>query len=132
MSNFWSWYVAVLTVANIVGCYWLIKWATKSRAGEANEGNVTGHTWDDDLQEYNNPLPRWWLWLFYITIGFTAIHLAVYPGLGKFGGLFGWSQESQYQTEVDRAEDTYGPIFASYAGQDIEVLSKDPEALQVG
>ena len=132
MSSGMHWWIVLLVVGNTLGMWWLIWWASRPRAGEAATGEVTGHTWDGDLQEYNNPLPRWWLWLFYITIGFTAIYLAVYPGLGKFGGVFGWSQEGQYVTVVDRAEDTYGPIFASYASQEIEALAKDPEALQVG
>ena len=82
MSDFWSWYIAIITIANILACYWLIKWASKTRANEAAQGDVTGHKWDDDLEEYNNPLPRWWLWLFYLTIIFALIYLVVYPGLG--------------------------------------------------
>ena len=132
MSNFWSWYVAVLTVANIVGCYWLIKWATKTRAGEANEGDVTGHTWDEDLQEYNNPLPRWWLWLFYITMVFGLLYIALYPGLGAYQGSYGWSQVSQYEAEMDKAEQKYGPLFANFAKQDIPTLAKDAQATQIG
>jgi len=132
MSSGMHWWIVLLTVGNTLGMWWLIWWASKPRAGEAATGDVTGHTWDDNLQEYNNPMPRWWLWLFYGTIVFTAVYLAVYPGLGSFRGMFGWSQEGQYEKEVDRAEDTYGPIFANYAKQDIEALAKDPEALQVG
>lgn len=132
MSTFWSWYVAVLTIANIVGCYWLIKWATKTRAGEANEGDVTGHTWDEDLQEYNNPLPRWWLWLFYITMVFGLLYLALYPGSGIYKGSFGWSQVSQYEAEMEKAEQTYGPLFANFAKQDIPTLAKDAKARQIG
>ena len=132
MSTFWSWYVAVLTVANIVGCYWLIKWATKTRAGESAEGDVTGHTWDEDLQEYNNPLPRWWLWLFYITMVFGLLYIALYPGLGAYQGSYGWSQVSQYEAEMDKAEQTYGPMFANFAKQDIPTLAKDKQATKIG
>jgi cytochrome c oxidase cbb3-type subunit 3 len=132
MSTFWSWYVAVLTVANIVGCYWLIKWATKTRSGEAAEGDVTGHTWDEDLQEFNNPLPRWWLWLFYITMVFGLIYIALYPGLGGYKGSYGWTQVSQYEAEMDKADKTFGPLFANFAKQDIPALAKDPQAIQIG
>ena len=128
MSSFWSGWIIVLTVANILGCFWLIWWTMRSRAGEAAQGDVTGHTWDGDLQEYNNPLPRWWLWLFYITLFFAAAYLALYPGLGKFGGFLGWtSHGSQYQAEMDKAAEKYDPIFKQYAAVAVTDLAAKPE-----
>ncbi|HBA33442.1 MAG TPA: cytochrome-c oxidase, cbb3-type subunit III, partial [Gammaproteobacteria bacterium] len=100
---------------------------------ESAEGEITGHTWDNgELAEYNNPLPRWWLGLFYGTIFFSIAYLVAYPGLGKFEGLLGWTSTSQYEREVAKAEDTYGPIFAQYAKQPIAELIEDPEAVQIG
>ena len=131
-SDFWSWWVIVLTVGNILACWWLIVWASKRRAGEAAVGDVTGHTWDEDLAEYNNPLPRWWLWLFHITLVFGLVYLAAYPGLGKFRGFLGWTEESQYEAEMAAAEAKYGPIFAAFAARDLEDLARDPDALKVG
>jgi cytochrome c oxidase cbb3-type subunit III len=131
-SDFWSWWIIVLTLGNIAFCWWLIVWTMKKRGGEAATGDVTGHTWDESLQEYNNPLPRWWLWLFYITMVFGVVYLLLYPGLGKFPGLLGWTGSGQYEQEMDRAEAQYGPIFAAYASRDIEDLARDSEALQVG
>ena len=128
MSSFWSGWIIVLTVANILGCFWLIWWTMRSRAGEAAQGDVTGHTWDGDLQEYNNPLPRWWLWLFYITLFFAAAYLALYPGLGKFAGFLGWtSHGSQYQAEMDKAAEKYDPIFKQYAAVAVTDLAAKPE-----
>ena len=132
MSTALSWYIIILTLANVIGCYVLIRLTTRPKAGEAAEGSVTGHTWDGDLQEYNNPLPMWWLWLFYITIVFGLIYFALYPGMGKFGGTLGWTQEEQYQSEIQQAEQTYGPIFAAYSKQSISDLSKDHKAMQAG
>jgi cbb3-type cytochrome c oxidase subunit III len=83
-SEFWNWWVIALTLGNILACWWLIAWTSKKKTGESASGAVTGHTWDENLQEYNNPLPRWWLWLFHITLVFGLIYLALYPGLGKF------------------------------------------------
>lgn len=131
-SDFWSWWVIVLTVGNILGCWWLIVWTMKKRAGEAATGDVTHHTWDENLQEYNNPLPRWWLWLFYITLVFAAIYLVLYPGLGKFRGVLGWTGEVRYEKEMEQAETRYGPIFAQYAEQEIPVLAADDEAVRTG
>ena len=132
MSDFWSVYIAVITLVNIFACIWLIRWTTKPRPGEAAQGDVTGHVWDDDLKELNNPLPRWWLWLFYITIIFSLIYLALYPGLGKFAGKFGWTQESQYEAEVAAAEEKYGPIFSAFAAKSVEELIQEPAAMQAG
>lgn len=132
MSDFWSGYIAIITIANILACLWLIKWASKKRNDEAAQGDVTGHKWDDDLEEYNNPLPRWWLWLFYLTILFGFIYLALYPGLGNFKGKLGWSQTGQYEDEIKYANKTYDPIFAQYAKQDIATLAKDLNATKIG
>jgi cytochrome c oxidase cbb3-type subunit 3 len=134
MSQFWSLWIIILTVANILGCLWLIRWTMKRRAGEAAQGDVTGHTWDGDLQEYNNPLPRWWLWLFYFTLVFAAGYLALYPGLGKFGGFLGWSsgntlgaEGSQYQGEMAAAAEKYDPIYQQYAAVAVADLASNPE-----
>ena len=132
MSSFWSNYVIFLTVLNVVGCLWLIKWASKKRQGEAKEGDVTGHVWDDNLEELNNPMPRWWLWMFYISIIFSVIYVYLYPGLGNMKGLFEWTQVSQYQEEVAQANKEYGPLFAKYAATPIEDLSKNKKANAIG
>ena len=100
MSNAWSWYVIILTLANVLGCIWLIRWTSKPVKGEAKTGDVTGHTWDETLQEYNNPLPRWWLWMFYITIVFGLVYFALYPALGNYKGAFGWSTAQEYENEI--------------------------------
>lgn len=132
MSSGWSWYIVVLTVVNIVACLWLIRWTTRKRPGESTQGDVTGHAWDDDLQEYNNPLPRWWLGLFYLTIVFAAVYLIIYPGLGNYQGTSKVTQQSEYNDEVAAAARQYGPIFAAYAKQDIPALAKDAKAMESG
>ncbi len=132
MSSFWSWFVAIISVGNILACYWLIWWASRPRAGEAPAGDVTGHKWDDNLEEYNNPMPRWWLWMFYATIIFALVYLYLYPGLGNYKGSLGWSSVGQYQKEMEQARAKYDPIFAAFASKPIEELAKDPAALKVG
>lgn len=138
MSTFWHWWVVILTLANIAGIYWLIRWTSKKRPGEVAEGSETGHTWDG-LSEYNNPLPRWWLYMFYITIVFSLIYLVLYPGLGRFGGLLGWHSgnmlnvaDSQYTREMQRAEERYQPIFTAMAQRDIRSLAQDSDAVTTG
>ncbi len=95
-------------------------------------GDVTGHKWDG-LQELNNPLPRWWLWLFYFTIVFSLVYLVLFPGLGTFKGVLGWSsQGSQYGAEMDAAAETFDPVFKKYAAMPIEQVAKDEEAQGMG
>jgi cytochrome c oxidase cbb3-type subunit III len=131
-SDFWNWWIIGLTLANIFGCWWLITWSSKKRPGEAAVGDVTGHKWDETLEEYNNPLPRWWLWLFYITLVFGLGYLVLYPGLGKIPGILGWTPQKQYEQEMTAANDTYGPLFARYASTPVDQLSKDPDAVKIG
>ncbi len=132
MSSFWSWWITIIAVGNILACYWLIKWASKRRPGEAEVGEVTGHKWDETLEEYNNPLPRWWLWMFYGTIVFGLVYLFLYPGLGNWPGKLGWTSHGQYEKEMEQAKAKYDPIFAAFASKPIEELAKDPAALKVG
>jgi len=132
MSNAWSIYIIVFTLVNILGCLWLIRWTSKKRTDEANQGNVTGHTWDDTLQEYNNPLPRWWLWLFYLTILFSFVYMVLYPTIGNYAGVLGWTQTGQYQQEMDEADKNYGVIFKAYAAKPIADLAKNPQAMDSG
>ena len=125
MSAGWNWYVIIFTVANILACFWLIRYTSTFKAEQKEKGETTGHVWDGDLEEYSNPLPRWWLWLFYITIVFALVYMAFYPGLGNYKGMFGWSQQGQYEDEMAAADQQFAPIFASYAKKPIPELAKD-------
>ncbi|MCL1158415.1 cytochrome-c oxidase, cbb3-type subunit III [Shewanella inventionis] len=157
MSNFWSIWISVLTIVVIVGCFILLKVVNKNYTG-VEEGKSMGHEFDG-IEELNNPLPKWWAYMFYLTIVFGVIYLALYPGLGNYKGLFGWTSSnqsigtekglkadsaaaleaakaenrlSQYDREVAHADEKYGPIFAAYLATPLEELVKDEEALKVG
>jgi len=130
LSTFWVGWIIVLTVGNIIFCFWLIWWTMKKRAGEAATGDVTGHVWDGDLQEYNNPLPRWWLWMFYATLIFGIAYYVIYPGL--WAGIGGWTKEGQYEKEMQAAEEKYGPIFAQYASVAVPELANNEDAVGMG
>ncbi len=129
-SGFWSLYVAGLTLVSIVLCALLLVSMSKRRM--PSDPDKTGHTWDEDLDELNNPLPRWWVWLFWITIGFSLGYLWIYPGLGTWKGGSNWSSVGQYREEVKVAEARYGPLYQKYAATDLKQLAADPEALAVG
>jgi len=130
-SNFWNWYISILSVLSILACLWLIRWMSTG-VQKTDKVESTGHVWDGDLTELNNPLPRWWLGLFYITIAFGGFYLLLYPGLGSFSGLLDWSSKGQYEQEVERVDAEVGPLFARYQQTPIIDLVKDETALKVG
>ncbi len=132
MSSAWSWYVIVGTVLSLLACFWLIVWTNRQRQSDEDIKESESHVWDENIRELNNPLPMWWLYLFVITIVFSGVYLIVYPGLGSFGGVLGWSQEEQYEREVQAAEERYGPIFAKYGAMEVAELVHDEEALGIG
>jgi cytochrome c oxidase cbb3-type subunit 3 len=130
-SDFWHWYIAILTVISILACVWLLRWMT-SGFQKTDEVENTGHVWDGDLTELNNPLPRWWLGLFYLTLVFGGFYLLLYPGLGSFGGLLGWTSKGAYEEEVESVEARVGPLFARYRQTPVLELIEDEEALDIG
>ncbi len=129
--NFWSVYVAGLTLAGIFGCA-LLLWMTARKKIDSSDDNTTGHVWDEDLREMNNPMPRWWMWLFVITIVFALGYLAVYPGLGTFAGTFGWTQIKEYQDEVAKGDAEIAPVYARFASMSTEQLAGDAPAMAIG
>lgn len=128
MSSFWSGWIILLTVANILGAVWLL-WMTSRMTPEEKASDTTGHVWDGDLKEYNNPLPRWWLWLFYLTVVFSIIYLVLFPGLGNFKGVLGWSQTGQYQDEVARIDERQQAFFARFDDMDLAELAGNGDAM---
>jgi cytochrome c oxidase cbb3-type subunit 3 len=128
MSGGWSLYIIVLTVSNIVGALWLLFWQRKKRV---EKGQTLGHDFDG-IQELDNPLPRWWLGIFIGSVVFSVGYLLLYPGLGSFRGLLGWTQRGQYDAEVDDAQRTYGPIYTALAAKPFEELVGDETALRIG
>ena len=130
-SGFWEIYIGVLTLVSILACA-VFLWAQSTRRVKGERVDTTGHVWDEDLQEWNNPLPRWWMWLFYITIVFSLVYLWLYPGFTMFGNALGWTQVRQYEEEVKRTEERIGPIYARYQGMDFAQLAGDKEAMAIG
>jgi cytochrome c oxidase cbb3-type subunit 3 len=130
-SNFWSVYIAGITLVGIFACMLLLWFSGKAKAMTAND-NTTGHVWDGDLREMNNPLPRWWVWLFIITTIFALIYLALYPGLGSFAGKLGWTQVGQYETEVAKGNKEVEPLYARFNGMKPEEVAGDPQAMAIG
>ena len=129
-SGFWSLFVGGVTLVSIVACGLLL--AALSKRKVATDPAKTGHVWDEDLDELNNPLPMWWIWLFWITIVFGVAYLWLYPGLGSFQGASKWTSTGQYAEEVKEAQAQHGPLYARLAAADIPTLANDAEARTVG
>ena len=110
-SNFWSVFVTALTLVGIIGCAVLL-WMAGRKKVVSTADNTTGHVWDEDLVEMNNPLPRWWVWMFVLTIIFAFGYLAAYPGLGSSAGKLGWTQKGEYEAEVAKANKELEPLYA--------------------
>jgi cytochrome c oxidase cbb3-type subunit 3 len=132
-SGFWSWYIIVGAGGGIVAMLWLIRWMStgpRPKAGEKPKSH--GHVWDEDLQELNNPLPKWWLGLFYVTLVFGVGYLVLFPGMGTFKGVLGWTEKGQYEREIAAADKQFNPLYEKYLKEDLKLLAANPEALKTG
>jgi cytochrome c oxidase cbb3-type subunit III len=130
-TGFWSAYVAAISVVSILACL-LLLWITARTKAKPSSDNTTGHVWDGDLREMNNPMPRWWMWLFVLTIVFAFLYLAAYPGLGSYRGQLRWSTRGEYDAEMERANKELGPLYAQFTAKKVEELAGDPNAMAIG
>ncbi|HEU4709261.1 MAG TPA: cytochrome-c oxidase, cbb3-type subunit III [Methylophilaceae bacterium] len=130
-NEFWPIFITLLTLLGIFGCAWLLWKTGKIKVPAGNDG-TSGHVWDGDIREMNNPLPRWWVWLFVITIVFAIIYLIAYPGLGRNAGRLGWTEVGQYDHEVAEANKKLEPMYARFAAMSIPDTAVDPKAKAIG
>lgn len=130
LNSFWNWFAIIITVVSILGCWWLLHWTKGISDRSGDEVGSTGHVWDEDIRELNTPLPRWWLHLFNITIVFGLAYLILFPGLGNFAGMLGWTQEDQYVEEVAAADAAQDAIYARYRDMDPAALMADSAAME--
>lgn len=131
INDFWHLYVAGITLVSIIACAVLLYISGTTKANTHHD-NTTGHVWDGDLREMNNPLPKWWVYLFIITVIFALIYGALYPMFGRFQGALGWSSQGQHAAEVQKVEDAIAPIYAKYNGMKPEDIAADAQAMAIG
>jgi cytochrome c oxidase cbb3-type subunit 3 len=136
MSDFfsggWSVFVAAATVVGLIFCVVLLIIAARRRVIGTVDDNTTGHVWDEDLRELNNPLPRWWMGLFVITVLFSVAYLFLYPGLGSFGGSLKWTSTGQYEAEEAKARAALTTLYARFNAMDEKQLAADEQAMGIG
>jgi cytochrome c oxidase cbb3-type subunit 3 len=131
-SQFWNLWIVILTVLSIAACGIFLFLLSRKKVKSGDSVDTTGHVWDEDLQEFDNPLPRWWMILFYLTIAFSVLYLVLFPGLGTAKGILNWSSTGEHVKEMQRANETYGPIYAKFASMTIEETATDAQALAIG
>jgi cytochrome c oxidase cbb3-type subunit 3 len=135
INGFWPWYVAAISLGSILACALLLwiagKAKVQSHTGLADD-NTTGHVWDENLRELNNPLPRWWMWLFILTVIFALAYLVIFPGLGSYQGAAKWSTQGEHQDDVAKMQAQLAPLYAEFSAKSVEELTRDPRALAVG
>jgi cytochrome c oxidase cbb3-type subunit 3 len=138
MSDFfnsgWSNYIALVSLVGIVWCIWLLFSQRKAKVVHTADGAVadTGHVWDGNLRELNNPLPRWWMWMFLLSCIFGLVYLVLFPGLGSFPGVVGYSTDGALMSSMTEANDELKPVYAKYVKMDIEQVAADPKAREMG
>jgi cytochrome c oxidase cbb3-type subunit III len=133
ISDFWHYYIAGITAAGILFSLWVLKSQSVVKPlAPGEQAEVMHPTWDGDLQELNNPLPRWWMWMFYMLIAFGIVYLVLYPGMGKFQGVLGWSSASQWQDEKTRVDAEFDKVFQPFANMDLMAVAADPTAKKMG
>ena len=133
ISDFWHYYIAAITAAGILFSLWLLKSQSSVKPLAPGETAELMHpVWDGDLQELNNPLPRWWMWMFYMLILFGIVYLVLYPGMGKFAGTLGWSSAQEWTDEKTRVDAEFDKVFQPFAGKDLMAVAADPTAKQMG
>jgi cytochrome c oxidase cbb3-type subunit 3 len=129
--NVWPWLVGGVTAISMAACL-LLLWLTGKVRVSAGEDPTTGHVWDEDLQEMNNPLPRWWVGLFIITVVFAVGYLVLFPGMGSFAGKLGWSSAGQHQAEVLKSAEEVSKVYAQFKGMTPEQMGTNPAAKAIG
>lgn len=131
MSSFWSAWITIITLGTIALCTWVLLANRKGMKQAGEDTAKTGHIYDG-IEEYDNPLPRWWFQGFILTVIFALGYLALYPGLGSYKGLLNWTQVGAWEEEVREADEKFASLYANYAKQPVEELAKDSTALQTG
>ena len=131
VNEFWNWYVILIVLVSIVACAVFLWSQSIHHPGGAETTDTTGHVWDETLEEYNNPLPKWWSWLFYLTVVFALVYAALYPALGRFPGVFGWTSVGEHKKEVETVDAQVKPLFDKYLKMDLVAVAADKEAMEM-
>ncbi len=132
VSDFWNYYVIAITVISILGLMWFLQHQSAQKLAPGEKAELMEHCWDGDLQEMNNPLPKWWLYMFWGLIVFAIVYLILFPGLGKYAGVLNWTSASQYSTEKTRIDADFNKVMEPFLHEDVMKVAADPTAKEMG
>ena len=130
-GSFWSSYITIISLVGILACL-LLLWVTARKKNTGHADNTTGHVWDEDLREMNNPLPVWWVGMFVITIIFGLSYLWLYPGLGSFKGSLGWTSQSEYDDEIAQTNAQLASLYARFDAMPVQELAFNEQGHAIG
>ncbi len=131
MSLFWNIWIIGLTLICLALVTWVLFANRKIKVDKDGEPVTTGHEYDG-IEEYDNPMPKWWFNLFILTLVFSVAYLFLYPGLGSYKGFFNWTQINQWEAEMEAAQKQYGPIYAKFADMPLEEVALHPQGKKIG
>lgn len=131
-SDFWHYYIAGLTILGILFSLFILRSQTTQKLAPGEQAELMHPTWDGDLQEFNNPLPRWWMWMFYLLVFFGIGYLVLYPGVGKFAGTLGWTSLQEWKDEKTKVDAEFNKVLAPFMNQDLMTVAADPKANEMG
>ena len=133
MSLFWSLWITVLTLTCLALVLWVLLANRKVavRDDEEPENRTTGHVYDG-IEEYDNPLPRWWFYMFILSMIYAAGYLVYYPGLGSWKGTSGWTSHKELAEDQEKGRADYAESYDRYSSMSIEELAHDDEAMKMG
>jgi cytochrome c oxidase cbb3-type subunit 3 len=129
MTSFWSLWIIVLTTITVVGLIWIL-FGNRKREQQPTD-KTTGHNYDG-IEEYDNPLPAWWFYMFVLTIVWGIGYLIIYPGMGNYPGLIGWTQLAQHDNEVAAADEKFRAMRDRYLALPIAEIATDPAVRKMG
>lgn len=132
VSGFWTYYISIIALGGIVWCVYLLFSQRAWLKRDVQEVENTGHVWDGDLTELNNPVPRWWTVMYLALCIFGLGYLVLYPGLGSYKGTLGFTAGQQVLDEQNMLNARIQPVYERYGDMPIEEIARDPQALDIG
>jgi cytochrome c oxidase cbb3-type subunit 3 len=131
-SSSWSWYIAGVSLIGIAWCVWLL-FSQRAWLGKTVDvAEDTGHVWDGDLTELNNPVPRWWTVMYLALCIVALVYLVLYPGLGSYKGIIGFSSAAQLQSDREALNESMRPVYERYAAMSVPEIAQDEQAREIG
>lgn len=133
-SGFWGVYIAVIALVGVAWCGWLLFSQRSMTVTRQADGSMpdTGHVWDEDLRELNNPLPRWWMWMYLLSCVVALAYLVLFPGLGTYEGVLGYTSAGALSKQQAEEQARLAPIYARFETMEVPAVAADEQGREIG